>query len=247
MATTSIVTAKVTDFNTIKKVECAYTDRYLGTEEDLIAAGVIRADQVPGAPGKPRSTIRFWDGVPVVGKKRVPWNDPRFMCVAKNGRKLLVIVGIPQDLVDAREAARLRAFERGQVDERARLLAFERGRTDERKRQEAERLAAQLRDLPKDEQECRRKLARKFREWLRAMVTEPKYAYGHTIDEESIEAILISGDAVVEALMDAEIKFDIAGDRRCRAALASSDLQFQGQLERLTRAQPELLPEGEQS
>lgn len=80
-------------------------DHYLGRPEALIAAGIITADKVPGAPGMPKSSVTFVDGV-AQPRGQKPKHDERWMQATMVGRQLRVSKGISDEERDRRERKR---------------------------------------------------------------------------------------------------------------------------------------------
>lgn len=80
-------------------------DIYVGRSEALIAAGIIDAAQVPGAPGMPKSSITFVDGVPQPRGAK-PAHDERWMQATMYGRQLRLTKGISEEEQRRRSAAR---------------------------------------------------------------------------------------------------------------------------------------------
>lgn len=70
-------------------------DMYLGKPEALIAAGLLRADQVPGWPGMPPSAATFFEGVLVERWTRVPHTEA-WMNVVRSGSNIKVFKGISE-------------------------------------------------------------------------------------------------------------------------------------------------------
>ncbi|GEM_PF-2704102 len=79
-----------------------WCDTFYGTDEALIAAGVITAEQLPGQAGMPKVAATFYNGILCQGRKRVP-RDANYLNVCRpvSGKKVTVTVG-----VDANEQAR---------------------------------------------------------------------------------------------------------------------------------------------
>jgi hypothetical protein len=85
-------------------------DIYLGRPEALIAAGLIEAAKVPGAPGMPRSSITFVEGVPQPRGAK-PAHDERWMQATMYGRQLRLTKGISLDERRRREQQRAQKLE----------------------------------------------------------------------------------------------------------------------------------------
>ncbi len=90
---------------TISKV-CSHhhLEEYIGTAEALIAAGLVRRRQLPGAPGMPRLAATFYDGELVRRGARPP-KDERYVRVHRlRGGWFLVARGLSADQREQRAA-----------------------------------------------------------------------------------------------------------------------------------------------
>jgi len=85
-------------------------DHYSGSVEAIIAAGIITADQLPAA-----TSVTFFNGVQIDGRKVKGSQDERWMQVRFAGRNLRVTKGITREERARREEAR-----RQEVEELAR-------------------------------------------------------------------------------------------------------------------------------
>ncbi|OUM01785.1 hypothetical protein [Variovorax sp. JS1663] len=85
-------------------------DIHLGRPEALIASGIIDAAKVPGAPGMPKSSITFIDGVPQPRGTK-PKHDERWMQATMIGRQLRVSKGISDAERTRREQQRAQELE----------------------------------------------------------------------------------------------------------------------------------------
>lgn len=80
----------------LPNIECEASpngDIYIGKPEDLIAAGVLTAEQIPGWPGMPSTSASFVDGV-VQPRGQKPKHDERWMQVSRYGGNIRCIKGI---------------------------------------------------------------------------------------------------------------------------------------------------------
>ncbi|MET3441349.1 hypothetical protein ABIC94_002107 [Variovorax paradoxus] len=81
-------------------------DRYSGSIEALIAAGIITAEHLPAA-----TSVTFFNGVQVDGRKVKGMQDERWMQVRCVGRSLRVTKGITREERARREQARQQEVE----------------------------------------------------------------------------------------------------------------------------------------
>ncbi|WP_218510625.1 hypothetical protein [Variovorax sp. dw_308] len=221
----------------IEKIEEATCDQYRGTAADLIAAGLARADQFPPDG---RYGISYLQGKQVHGNVR---KDQTYLRVERfRGELMRVYVGISQEAARARKAAaegqRRRRYEAEAQQERAKA---------------AERAKRNLKSVFRSEDEYRRSLVEKITEMLGIMYGEsdkPKDWHAYRLDQESKEAVLLAGDAVVEAIMQSTVHFDVALHARIvegyQATIKAADPSFYAHLDKLVAPNPSIL-EGEAS
>lgn len=106
----------------VKVERCPYWDDYRGTAEDLIAAGIIRADQLPGSPGLPAGCVTFRNGQRIAKGDSRRARDEGYLQIRRAGKAFYVKAGISADEKARRVAqaeadrARGRQAEREQAD-----------------------------------------------------------------------------------------------------------------------------------
>ncbi|MDI1339362.1 hypothetical protein [Polaromonas sp.] len=105
---------------------------------------------------------------------------------------------------------------------------------------------ANLDSLPADRDDFRMELANDLRRILSVVIpTSPVAHHGFALTEDAVEAILMSADAVVEAIFQAEVSFDKAKHKaielRYQQQIAECDQSFQQVLGQLTAVRPEML------
>jgi hypothetical protein len=103
----------------LEQHQSGWGDHYVGTAEQLVAAGLVSADQIPGALGKNKFTCTFIDGVPI--KRGANYKrDERYLSVRRLGKlKFEVVKGVSNSTNEARNAAR-RAKARDDFDAKLR-------------------------------------------------------------------------------------------------------------------------------
>jgi hypothetical protein len=100
---------------------------YLGTAEDLIVAGIVRADQFPE-----KTSATFYRGERRNGKSGT-CVDEHYLKVIRCGRKFRACVGLPQEEQERRRAAheeQLRREDEAEMRERAAKEAAQRANPD---------------------------------------------------------------------------------------------------------------------
>lgn len=105
---------------------------------------------------------------------------------------------------------------------------------------------AKLDLMPKSVDEYRRECVKSARSYLAAAINaRPVVGHGYSVTDESMTAILMSCDAVVEAIMDAEVNFDAARHEQIalgyKKEIAGADSSFQQALSTLTKPNPKIL------
>lgn len=122
-----------------------------------------------------------------------------------------------------------------------------RGKEDEeqraKKRDEAQR---SLDHMPYSADSFRRDIAKSVRRLLQIGVEPlPTKWHGYAFDDESLTAILVSGDAVVESIMAAKVNFDAKRHQEIalgyKKAIAEADNAFQDKLSLLTKPNAKIL------
>lgn len=101
----------------------SWGDSYLGSAQDLIAAGLVTPDQLPGRPGSNKVSCTFYRGEPVRSGSNRP-RDENYLNVvlrasARHGVRYLVHRGVPKEVTKQRlDFARARREEgRREADE----------------------------------------------------------------------------------------------------------------------------------
>lgn len=211
--------------------KCVCWDEYTGSAEALIAAGIITSAQVPGRPGNNKHSCTFFEGAPVAkGAHHI--RDERYISIKRVPRgNLCVIKGVPDEEEKARRSKFLAAMHceqnQKQVDE-ARIRA-----------------EACLRDMPATEDEFRRSEIRRLRRMFAVILVNRLEQHGYDWPEESLTALQMAFDAVVDAMMSADVSFDAARHEQIeigyRRKIAQADAGFQRALEAMAQPSPQLL------
>lgn len=179
----------------IEKMESPEGDFYKGTADQLIAAGLIRADQLP-PPG--RFVVTFLNGQERRGKGSYRKDENllrvQYWCGKSTGL-YRVHVGVPVAVMRQRAAA-----------EKSKYETIRQGRIA------AAAQAAQecLERVPRTAAEFRRDLVRELRLGVSISLDYGPRArkHGYALTPDSLEKVLISVDAVVEAIMQSEATLD---------------------------------------
>ena len=81
-------------------------NEYLGTAEALVAAGLVRADQLPGLPGLGTTRTTFYGRIRVKRGASNPKRDKKYLSVTKIGKKFRVVRGASVAVQAERQAER---------------------------------------------------------------------------------------------------------------------------------------------
>lgn len=222
------------DFAGIEKQESPYADFYTGTKDQLIASGLVRADQFPPSG---RFWITFMDGE--VLRRRYSYKmDERYLRVQRGHEKgtFRVWVGISREVQLQRRRA-----ERAKDDRwRAELVSAERAKA-------AADARYMLSCMPRTADAFRRVLVREVRFMVRLAVQDvpSRLQHGYALSAEALERTLMSVDAVVEAIMQADVHFDhaqhLALVGRYQAAIAAGHGDIGPRVAKLTAPNAALL------
>jgi hypothetical protein len=78
-------------------------DLYFGKAPELVAAGLVRPEQLPGAEGMPTSAVTFYDGQLLAKYQRCK-HDEKHLNIARYGSGFQVYVGVTAEVRAEREA-----------------------------------------------------------------------------------------------------------------------------------------------
>lgn len=238
----------LTGTSIVKSEEKDY-DEYIGTAEDLIAAGLAKPDQFP-PEGK--QGISYLNGEVVSGRCRV---DETFLRVSRRhdtDAPWSVRVGLPRgELANRRAEAnhenRIRRAERAAEWEAENAAEHLKKKTDE-----AARAKRALKQMPASEREFLQQSVVSIREsaslfFLKRLDEESGW-HGYRFSTETKEAAAMAVDAIVEALVQGEVIFDAERHARIvgehQAVIRAADPQFEKQLKALATPNAAIL-EGE--
>jgi hypothetical protein len=230
----------------ITKTEEKDYDEYIGTAEDLIAAGLVKSEQFP-PEGK--WAVSYLDGVVMPRRCRM---DETYLRVGQRidvDSPWSVRIGLPRGELAKRRAE---ANEKNRIEraERAARWAAERNAEELKERaKEAERAKRALKQLPGSARDFIRQKIDAFREMSAGVslkgLDEPRAFHGYRFSTETMESALLALDAVVEVLLQGEVIFE--ADRHAKivsehqAVIRAADPQFEKQLKALTRPNAAIL------
>jgi len=231
----------------IVKTEETTADTYTGTKDALIAAGLARANQFP-PDGK--AGISYCDGV---AQKRRGNLDEIYLRVERTSALWREQVGCPEGMWRVRIGVSLETVrqrkKQEQQDRLARQAAELKAASDKSNAEDAEIARYRLNTLPLTVDEFRRKKARQLRDLLR-MNIEPfgRTHHGFEFTTAGIESVLIACDAVLEAVMAAEVRFDQeiqqAKVSEMQAQIAAVEPAVASKIAALARPNPGILEGG---
>lgn len=229
----------------ITKIEEVRYDEYTGKIDDLIAAGLLRRDQLPP---EGRTAISWSNGVQMSRNVR---RDEHYLRVTLKPRgRATLWVGVSAEVAAPRAVASREAWEaRRQEEQQARKRQAE----AEERVKTAERAKRCLAEVPRSERAYLlheighiRSMADVFLKRL----DQPATWHGYRVSTETAEAAMIAIDAIVDAVLQGEVIFDaelhekiIAG---YHAQVRAADPRFERQFSALTALNPSILA-GEQA
>lgn len=237
---------------TITKTEEPQYDEYTGPLEDLIAAGLVRRDQLPPA-GK--NAVSWSHGVQ--RSKNVRRDEHYLRVVLKPRGRAVVWVGVSAEIAAPRQAAARAAWAKRHEEREAKWKREAAAAADLKSRkQDADMARHTLAFVMKyDSGEVfRKETALCFRQSVERHFVhhnrDGKYWHGYTMTEESIEAIAMAMDAVIEAVRQADVVLDAEHRAQFiakqRAIIRAADPGFERQFDRLTTPNPSIIA-GEQA
>ncbi|KQP20566.1 hypothetical protein [Pseudorhodoferax sp. Leaf267] len=232
----------------ITKTERPLYDEYTGKLDDLIAAGLVRTDQLPPL-GK--ASVSYSHGS--VQRRRCPMDEHYLRVVRNLDGTWSVQVGITAQIAAPRKAAQRAASAARERERQARWNKQERARKQVELDQAAALARRNLASVIKSETAYRRYLVGRLRE-MTTLVTdsaaEPATWHGYRLTEESRDAIVIATDALAEAVLQADVIFDQQVHDKIiasyRATIRAADPSFAMQLSALVQPNPAIL-QGEAS
>lgn len=221
---------------------CWWSNSYQGTAEALVAAGLVRFDQLPGQPGRGKTIARYLpDGTMLPTRTRPSLASefhPGFVRIFKvSARQYRVDINVDEAEQKRRSAARdaereesRKKYEAEQERERQLALAREAGMTPEQ---------WALRGMPMDAEEYRSYVRRSFethRNMMDRTLANEFCRAGFSLDRATRRRVTILCNAIDESLANARISFDAAAHERGKA----SRLREAGLLPEQNRPRPQL-------
>lgn len=236
------------------KEEERSSDQYRGSAAELVATGLVELHQLPGQPGRPSQVVYYHCGEQAERIRRIDHQpDPEnWMRIRRlDDDEYSMCVGIPRDqmLLRRKEAAEARKREWAKYEAEMKQQEAVRGRGDADKlRRDAEHV---LDTMPESRDDYLSAFIDKLR-WslnFECRYETPEYDrkrfHGYMLTAESAEAIQLAFDAVVEAVLEAEVTFDKTLHQQVKThyqqQLASLDSRFQEQLKVLATPNEKLL------
>lgn len=218
----------------IARNEAPEADYYYATKAQLIAAGMLMQEQFP--PPR-RDWITFMDGELLVSKGSYRMNERHVRVqrwVERDTYRLWVGVS---NVVRAR---RLK-------EEKDRFAAQRAAAARARQKEEVAAARDSLAMVPRTADEFRREMVRDVRDWMHHfMVRKPELrGHGYALAPDSLHAVLMGVDTVVEAIMEADVALDyplhLAKVNGLQATIAAGDIATSAKLAQLTSPNFDLL------
>jgi hypothetical protein len=224
---------------------------YIGTAEQVVAAGIVQLHQLPGQPGRPEAVVYYHEGEQVEPVGRLDYQpDPEeWIRVDRTNEQYRVHVGLPRARALERRAKEKEATERRWAALNAERDEEQRARLVHELQKKAAGAKSDLDAMPTSRRAYLTKLAEKCRASLRNTCRHDmnlrRYGlceHGYRLTDASVEAIAEAFDEVCDAIMEAEVLFDMMLHKTVRGKhLADIDEGFQEQLAQLVKPNPRIL------
>jgi len=217
-------------------------DIYTGSMDALCRLGVASPDEFPGAPGRGKTMVTYRpDGRTISkGGGGDKSRGPGWRQIFRRSAKVFSV----EINVSSEEEQRRQALHAAFDAEQEAL-----DREAQEKLDKASRAKRNLNNMPDSVDAFRRHVVNRARSMLRVtcdIAAEPAASHGFTMD---VEPIMSAFDAIVEAVVNAEVHFDAERHQRIaqdyRAQMAGADTAFRGHLAKLTEPNAMILA-GEQ-
>lgn len=169
---------------TVERGHLGLWDTYSGTAEDLIAAGVVRLDQVPGQPGRPKTAATYYAGEPIA-KRGAPCDEQYLHIYRRSARRFDVIVGLSENEKQRRRESKARAEEL------------------RRSREVQARAEFELFCMPHTHEDYRSQAIKELRNAIKLFCTQqmgPREWNGFRYDEDAIGDFNVAAEDLVEIL-----------------------------------------------
>lgn len=231
-------------------------DIYHGKADDLIAAGLVRPEQLPGTEGMPSKAATFYDGQLMARHQRAK-HDEKYMNIVCTGSRFTVYVGVTAEVRTQRE----RMQERDREASHERLVAQQ----AQKQSQTAEVASARLKKciaegtllvMPTSPVKYRQQLVEKWNsaaQFFRAQVVPSEGdgvdmssigVHGFSLDESDVSEFDDLINEIEKLLSNAAVRFNAWRQKEivshCRTALAHGDARFQNILTHIQQSTVEL-------
>jgi len=211
---------------------CVY-DCFSGSADALHAAAIVRAEQLPGSLGMPKTAVTFYNGQQVPRWQRCP-HDEGYLNIAARGRRFEVRRGLSVEVKAVRMSERKAEFAARSVVDAA---AEEAERRERHNRWHAARMAEHtMQWMANSTKEYREKEAENLRRFVDIALhgMRPNSQSGYYIEESAIDQLTSLCDQMLKVVAEATIGFDRAHHKmvqqQCMAAIAKDDAGFQKSL-----------------
>jgi|APMI01.1.fsa_nt_gi hypothetical protein len=219
-------------------------DVFRGTKEQLVAAGLAPAGLFPGEPGMPLASVMLW---PRGTARGAGYRVPGRLCLSRNPSGMFTAA------LTVSKAEQERRQAEKDAEEALRTAERDKDREAEKRIKAADEAKGSLSRMFTTESEYRRDVIARLRTMV-SMVVEntatPSTWHAFTIDDASRDYIFASFDAVVAAVVGANVRFDAEHHRAIaqgyRATIAAGDAGFQAKVASLVSLAPHTADGGAQ-
>jgi hypothetical protein len=226
----------------VRVTEYWHSDEYFGTAEALISVGLVRADQLPGQPGMPKSCSTFYDGQRVGrGTGKHGKHDDKYMHVFTVGKKFAIRKGVTAEVEAERRAVLDAEFDAEREFERVAAAAKQKA---EREVSHAAIMAeCALVVMVNSADEYRQKIIKELRSHVGYLLQEDMRTnnhHGFSVDESVAAEVDDLLDEMIELVSKADVQFDARRHKeinlKCKGDIAKGDASFQRTLEHLQQS-----------
>lgn len=230
-------------------------DIYRGNAADLIAAGLVRPEQLPGTEGMPSTSATFYDGQLMARHQRCKC-DVKHMNIVRSNSRFTVYVGVTAEVRTRREAIDKR-------DDEVREERRKAQRDEQQARAQVDQTIARTKRMaegtlilmPTSPDEYRQNLIRELdssADILRKRMLPSEGngldvltmgVNGFSLDESAVTEFDDLVNEIRELLSNADVRFNAQRQKEiisnCKGAIAKADGGFQRALDRIQQSAPE--------
>jgi hypothetical protein len=178
----------------LRKTEYTWGDAFTGSPEDIVAAGLVKLEHLPGQPGMGKTSVTLYEGSPVRKGTSHPRDDRYRHILRLNAKKFRVKVGMSVSESERRREA----------SEKQEQTARD---TREAKEQANRSLESMLTDSDQFQERSVLELQLYLR-LFRGHCMEPSEFHGFFFDDATIRRFNMLFESLIELIANGRIVFD---------------------------------------